>query len=348
MEQDTQKHFILATVFLLISLLIGTFGYRIIEGWSYTDSFYTTVMILSTVGMGDVNALSYKGKIFTSFLVFLAISLVYYSITILGKFFIEGYYKEILEKKRMEKTIAKMKNHYIVCGAGEVRGTLISSLIDKKIPFIVIENNPEFIESYSKAKIKYIVGDATNDEILLKANIQNARGLISALSSDIDNVYVVLSARNLNPGLNIVTEAKTPGAYKKLKKAGANMVIASNQIVERRMVTALLSPSIITFLDTVIGSNNLELLMDSIEIMEGSKLVGEQIKKAGIREKAGVIIIAIERNNKFIVNPDPNIEFQTGDKMIVLGNNIQIAKLSQLAGDSKRISDNVSYVNQNA
>lgn len=322
----------LIQVLLLIFLIItfGTVGYMVIEGWNLLDSVYMTVTTLTTVGYREVHELSFRGIIFTVFLIIGGVGTVLYALSTGAKVILEGELKDIFGRKRLERKIKELNNHYIVCGYGRMGKIIAKELKDEKAKFVVVEKNAMALEG--KEDILLLLGDATRDNILREVGVEKARGLISVLPTDAENLFVVLSARRLNPNLLIVARAAEEDSERKLLWAGANKVISPYLIGGLRMVQTVLKPMVVDFIEFATRSGNIELQMQEIKIQENSSLVGLTLEECGIGRDLGVIIVAIKQptgDTKF--SPTFRSTVKAGDTLIALGETSKLKVLEEMA-----------------
>ncbi|MBX4259497.1 potassium channel protein [Clostridium estertheticum] len=327
------RKFNLVITILIALLLIGTLGYKFLLDVSIVDALYMTVITISTVGYTEVAIMDAKAKLFTIFLIFLSLSTVGYIFSSIVAYFLEGDLKNAWRRRRMEVGIAKLKDHYIICGGGETGGNAIKQFQKSNVPFVVIDKDEEIIKGLIENKIYAIQGDATEEEVLDKAQIKFAKGLISSLSTDADNVYTVLTAREMNSNLYIVSRAINKNANEKLIKAGANNTISPNEIGGSRMAALMLRPTVIAFLDIVTHDGELILDLEDVTICESSIIINMSLMEARIPEKTGLIVLAIKKdsNKKLVFNPSSNQVLEMGDTMVVLGTEEQVSKLKKIA-----------------
>lgn len=317
---------------LLVIILLGSFGYMVIEGWRFAESFYMTLITLSTVGFQEVRPLSDSGRMFTALLIVVGIGTVGYGFGNLAAFLIEGELKELFETRRMEKVIDSLKEHIIICGYGDEGSHAGEELARSKVPFLIIEKDVELAEKLAAQELLVVPGDATEDEVLLKAGVERARGLIATVPEDADNVFITLTARGFNPDLTIVARAAEKSTAAKLVRAGANKVISSSQIGGRRMASVLLRPKLVNFLDVIMHDEQLSLRLEEVDVEEESPFVGKSIRDLGIRERTGAMVIAYHRQNRPIqVNPAAETVLQPGDVLIVMGTDKQVEELARIA-----------------
>ncbi|RMD92015.1 MAG: potassium channel protein [Calditrichaeota bacterium] len=318
-------------VFVFI-LLGGTIGFILIERWSPIESFYMTIITISTVGFQEVRPLSQSGRIFTAFLILIGIGTVGYGLGNLAAFFIEGELKELFRARKMEKIIEKLKDHIIICGYGEEGRHAGEELRRSRVPFVVVEKNPELVEKLQEEGLLVVHGDATEDQILMKAGVLRARGLIAAIPEDAENVFVTLTAHVFNPDLTIVARAASESTVDKLFRAGAKKVISASEIGGRRMASVLLRPNVVNFLDIIMHDEEFALRLEEVDIHRNSPFVGKSIRDLHIRELTGAMVIALHREGQPIqVNPPAESILQANDVLIVMGNDEQVEKLCELA-----------------
>lgn len=322
-------------VLFLLLIGMGTAGYFILLGVSFIDALYMTVITISTVGFKEVTEMTPAAKLFSIALIFVSVGTVGYLVSNIVSYFVEGDIKEGWLRRIMDASINKMEDHYIVCGSGETGLYIISQFQKQQVPFVVIDNDELVTAELNMLGVHFILGDATHEEVLEKAGIRRAKGLIASLSKDSENVFVVLTARQMNEKLYIVSRAIEPSAHTKLRKAGANNTVSPNEIGGRRMAALMLRPSVISFLDAITHAGEVVLDLEDVEIHEDSTLCGNLLKDAGIPEKTGLIILAVRKsgNEELIFNPGSSVKLEPGDAMIVLGKEDQVTKLRVLAKD---------------
>lgn len=327
---NERKLLLVSFVALMMIVAVGIAGYMMIDGLSFVNALYLVTVIFSTVGLGGGEQLSTSGKVFTIFLVTTGVAVGTYVIGTFTRVIVEVQIRKVFGKGFSDKVIKKLKNHYIICGGGESTDLIIREFEQSRSPFVVIENDDAIIDDYAKRSILYFKGDPIKDESLIDAGIERAKGLISNLPTDVGNVFVVLSARNLNPDLTIVTRSENENSLEKLKKAGANKVIAPNIIGGRRMAAAMLKPTVVDFLDMAMHGQDLDLQMEEIEVTAGGEMSGHTLIDSRIRQKSGVIVVAIRKSNRLITNPAPNTVLENNDRLIVLGSASQIELLRKM------------------
>ncbi len=314
---------------LVIIIAAGAIGYVIIEEWSFIDALYMTIVTITTVGYAEVHPLSAGGRIFSIFLIVGGVSGALYTLSVIAGYIIEGHLGTTLGRRRMERTITKLKGHFILCGYGRVGQEIARIFTEEGVSFVVIDKNQESISSIEKNGGLYVFGDATSDEVLKEAGIEQARGLVVALGSDADSVYITLSARGLRPDLFIEARASSSMAGAKLKKAGANRIIAPYSLGARRMAELALRPAVVDFIDTVIRSRGRDLQMENITVSQNSALAGLTVEETRHRTKAAILTIS-RKGGKLLVNPSIEETIEAGDRLITLGTKKQLAALEEI------------------
>ena len=331
---QSRRKLTLILLILLIILATGVCGYMILLKVGFLDALYMTVITISTVGYGEVAAMTGAAKLFSIILIFAGLSAVGYGVSSLVSYFFEGELKVAWRRKRMEGKIGELTNHYIVCGAGEVGRTVIKSLREHGSGFIVIEENEKRFAELEQTGILVILGNATHEDVLQKAGIERAKGIVCALDTDAENVFTVLTARQMNESIYIVSKAVETTAHNKLRKAGANNTISPNEIGGQRIAALLLRPSVISFLDVITRAGDVTLDLAEVVIPPQSSLTDKKLSEAKIPERTGLIILALKRkeNAKFKFNPGSGEVIHIGDTMVVLGTMEQVGTLEKLAG----------------
>ena len=324
------KRIVFGIMWLIAILLIGSFGYVILEGWSFFDGLYMTVITLTTVGYGEVRPLSQTGRIFTILLIFWGVGFMLYIVTAIAQVVVEGKLRDIFGRQRVEREIRQLKGHYIICGFGRIGEVISRELSHNHIPIVVVDNQPQNTPTLERSGYLHVIGNATQEEVLLAAGIERAQGLVSVVSSDADNVYIVLSARSLNPQLNIVTRAGEPGSEQKLRRAGANEVISPYELGGQRMAQTILRPTVVDFMDVALGEG-IDLSLEEIPVGGHSDIIGRPLKDSGIRQTMDLIIVAIKRlDGTMLFNPQPDAPILQGDTLIALGSQANLDKLMHL------------------
>ncbi len=322
-----------AALMLFLVLLTGTIGYHFIEGFSWIDSLYMTMITITTVGFGEVQPLSLNGKIFTIILIMFSILVYAYSFTILSEFILEGHFFKNLNRRRMRKKIAQLRNHVILIGLGKHGKEAYKNLKQNEKTVVVLEKDHSKIEALEDKLDYYLEGDATRDELLIDAGIKNAAVLISTLPEDADNLFIILSARQLNPDIRIITLAADENTERKLKLAGANHVVMTYRIGGEYMASLVTSPELINFLRLLSVENpEHDHLIEKISVKElPDEYKNKTLKDLDLRRKTGVTVIGfITPEGKYIINPPAETVLTDGASIIVLGQPEQIEALNRL------------------
>ncbi len=327
------KKISVAVLLLILVIAGGTFGYVIIERWKLLESLYMTIITMSTVGFREAAPLSDAGKIFTIALIASSVGIFAYSVTAIGNFIIEGQFGFISRRRKMEKNISSLKNHYIICGCSKVAQEVITEFKKTNTQFVVVAKETEEALGDLLNNIIYYLGDPTSDDALKKVRIEEAKGLVSCLDADTDNLFVVLSAHNLNDKLNIVSIAKEETTKNKLLKAGANNVILPEVIGGKRMASMILRPRVLSFLDvmTTPTQEEVSLRLEELLVHKNRTLVNNSLKKAKIPQKTGLLVVAIKKKKGgFLYNPSSSTIIEAEDTLIVLGKDEQIQRLREI------------------
>ncbi|MCB9225290.1 MAG: potassium channel protein [Crocinitomicaceae bacterium] len=322
-------------LFVIIGIVvIGTVGFMIVEGWGFMDSFYMTIQTVSTVGFNEVNQLSSHGKMFTSFLIILSFGTFGYVVTAVSSYIVSGEYKKYFQEYKSLKTAEKMENHTIVCGYGRVGKQAAHDLKFYKKNFVVIERDLEITNDPQFNEIPFIKGDSTDDQVLVRANISTASALITALPNDADNLFVVLSARELNPKLKIISRASSFSSMRKLRIAGANNVIMPDTVGGAHMASLVITPDMMEFMDLIKVSGRSSVNLEEITFQD----LPEAYQNMTIGEleeysKSGCNVIGYRsEEGEYIINPSNNMKISKNSKLFVLGNPEQIKKLNKVLG----------------
>ncbi len=319
---------LLPFIILQIIIIIGTSGYMLIEDYSFIEALYMTTLAITTVGFSEVKPLSTGGQIFTIIMLISSWSTLAFVLARITQFVISGEINKYFKTKRIMDSINKLSNHAIICGFGRNGQQAANTFKAHNVPFLVIEKSEELIAKFVEEHfdVLYLIGDATEDETLQKAMIKSSKALITALPDDADNVFIVLSARSLNPNIQIISRASNSSTLPKLKKAGADSVILPDKIGGTHMATLVSKPDVIEFIDYLSGEEGEGINIESVNFTE----LPHSIKNKTLDEvmnwrKTGVTCIGIKNNEgKFIINPSGNTVIEDGMKVIVLGTRVQI------------------------
>jgi len=327
----------LAILLLVVILLAGTAGYMWIEGWTILDSIYMTVITLASVGFMEVHELSHAGRVFTIVLILGGLGTLLYVISTVTAFVVEGELRDILRRKRMEKRIKALSGHYVVCGLSRTGRQIAQELEKTRREFVVIERDPERLRSLGEEDaVLAVVGDATSEDVLLAAGLERARGLVTTLGRDQDNLFVVLSARRLNPALRIVSLVVEENAGAKLRDVGANAVVSTHSIGGMRMVSELVRPTVTTFLDLMLRRSDAVIRVEEATVGAGSRWIGHPLKEAAVNDQADVVLVALKRaeDGEIVFNPRPDHVVGEGDVLVMIGEVGEIKKIRGIAHSS--------------
>ncbi len=315
----------------MAAIIFGTIGFHFIERWPLADSLYVTVQTLTTVGYGDQTPRSGMGRMFAVAVMLIGAGGVALAISTIVQSVVQSELVATFGQRRRSRRMSKLSNHFVVCGSGRVGSHLVRDLLRTNESFVVIEQNQQRAAESAQRGVNVLVGDATMEETLREARVEHARGLAACLPDDADNVYVVLTARDLNPNLRIVARAAEEQAEAKLLRAGANHVVAPTIIGGHRMAVALTKPAISEFMDSI-TADELGLAFEQVEVDAASGLVGQELRATSIRSELDVVIISIRRQNgEMLFNPAGDAAIENGDILIAIGRADSLMKLNGLA-----------------
>jgi voltage-gated potassium channel len=320
----------IAALALISIFMIGTLGFHFSEGWSLTDSLYTTVITLSTVGYGDFYPETTAGRLFTVILVIFGVGTMLYTIGLLTETMVDARFRSLMGRGKLEKMIKKLNRHYIICGCGRIGYLICKELSQEKIDFVVIDHNPEIIQKIEEEGFIYYKGDATQDKILIAAGIKRARGIVCALPSDAQNLYVILTAKELNPDIYILSRSEEIESEHRLLRAGADRVISPYVLGGMRMAMAISRPAMLDFIEITTRRQSLELRMEEIDIGESSPVIEKSLEESEIRQRYGLIIVAVKKDSgQMMFNPMASYVISKGDKLIALGEDKNVSLFAQ-------------------
>ena len=324
-----------AVAVLLLSVIVvgGTLGYMVIEGWGAWDAFYMTMITLTTVGYREVHPMSRLGEAFTTILLVVGVGTMLYSFSLIGARVIEGRLQPQFERRRIARMLDGLRDHFIVCGYGRIGSIIVDEFRRQHVPHVIVERNPLRIQQLLENGHLALEGDASSEDVLTRAGIQRARGLIAAVSTDAENVYTILSARLMNPSLYVIGRAESDESARKLRQAGADRVMSPYQIGGLHMAQLALRPTVVEFVQLATSSETMELSMEQIAVRAGGPLVGATIVGANLRQTFGVIVIGIRRaTGKMEFAPPPDARIEAGDHLVVLGPNDRMSALAAHGG----------------
>ena len=324
------RHLGFIGIALAVLIAIGAAGFHFFEGWPWFDGLYMVVTTFTTIGYQETHPLSHLGRIFNLTLIVAGVSLVFLGIGSLTQALLEFELSNFFGRRKMEREIARLSDHYIICGAGRVGRGTARELARKPAPFVVIDQTETKLARCDAGWLT-LVGDATQEHTLRQVNIAQARGLVAATTTDATNVYIALTARGLNSGLKIIARASEEDAEKHLLKAGADAVVSPYASAGRRIAQSFLRPHVLSLFDTATTHLGMDLEIGEISVAAASPIAGQTIGAARIRQQAGVIVLAIKRAQEMRFNPSAEDLIQSGDFLIAMGQPSQLRRLEQLA-----------------
>jgi len=321
----------IALILLFCTISFGTFGFHVIEGMSFFDAFYMTMITISTVGFSEIKPLSTAGRILTILIISTGITIGAYTIGTLLRMFIEGEFGRIFGRRKLERNISAMQGHFIICGFGRIGSIICMELKADSIPFIIIEEDTTKNGALEKLGYLYINMDATSEEALMKAGIMSAKGLVTAVRSDANNVFITLTAKDLRPDIFVLSRASDVKNEAKLIKAGASRVVSPYLLGGRRMAEVLKRPTVVDFIDIAMANRKLGLAMEEAMVGDRSTLVGKNLIDSHLRQNYGVIIVAIKKTSgEMIYNPLPSEKLDAGDVIVVIGKKEDLKRMSEI------------------
>ncbi len=320
-------------ILLAVTLTVGTGGFVLIANYPPFDAFYMTVITIATVGYFEVHALSTAGRVFNIFLILFGVSIMFYAVGVVTQTALETSFSDLFQKRRAKKMIDSLKDHFILCGFGRVGRGAAAELQRTGVPFVVMDRNEERVERAIKAGMLAVHADSTRDEMLIEAGVRRARGLVAALSSDADNLFLILSAKGLNPNLAVSARVAEEASEAKMRRAGADAVFMPYAITGYRLAQSILRPHVYEFLDITASTSNLglEIGIEQVLISDGSSMATRSLREMQLRRDLGVIVLAIRRaNGQMEFNPAADTVIDQGDFLIVMGKNEDVRKLEEL------------------
>jgi len=316
---------------LLTLVLIGVAGFHFIEHWPWFDGFYMVITTISTIGYGEVHPLSHVGRVFNTFVIIAGVGLVLLFFGGATQALLEFELQSVFGRRRMDREISRLKDHYIICGAGRVGRSAARGLAREPLPFVIVDTDAAKLERYSDEGWFTITGDATQPTVLRQAQIERAGGLVASATTDATNIYIVLTARSLNPKLNIIARASEEGAEQHLITAGANHVVSPYKFAGYRIAQTFTRPHVVDFFDTAMSKEK-PLEIEEVQVRPGSRFVGQTIEGSRIRQEMGVIVLAIKGEGSHMrFNPAPDEVIHAGDHLIAMGEPVGLRRLEDTA-----------------
>ena len=328
------KKIVLWALLMIVLIFGATIGYMLILDIPFIDALYMTIITVSTVGYSEVADMTPLAMWFSIIFILISLGMIGYLAKVVFDFIGEANFNLTWRKRKMKKDIQNLNEHIIICGAGETGINVIKQMIKRDVDFVVIDHDQKTVEQLNELDCLYIFDDATKEEVLVQAGLAKAKGIITTLSTDADNVCVVLTARQLNKDIHIISRFHEKSAEKKLILAGANQTVSPDEIGGKKMAALMISPHVQFFVDNIIDTKNMSIDMEEVVINEDSMLIDKKLRDAKISEKAGLIVLAIRRNeDDFIFNPKADEILKVHDNMIVVGSKDQIHRLKEMAND---------------
>jgi len=329
------RRFLLTLLAIVFTLAIGTVGFTVIDHYPPFDAFYMTLTTMTTVGYGELHPLSHAGRIFNSFLIMFGVTSILIAIGAMTQSIIELEFGDAIGKRRTKRMIDNLKDHYIICGYGRVGRGAAEELRYAGVPFVVVDISPERVERAMLAGLLAVAADSTHDDTLRHVGIERARGLVAALATDADNLFVLLSAKGLNPRIYVSTRAAEEGAEAKMRRAGADAVFAPYTITGHRLAQSLLRPHVVQFLDFATNDIDKDIALEQVRVADSSEMVSKTLKEMQIGRELGVIVLAIRHfDGQMVFNPPADTAVRGGDFLIVMGRQQNLRTLEELLAGS--------------
>jgi voltage-gated potassium channel len=333
--QSLRKMVIPFVFLLMVVFALGTTGYRVIEEWTWLEALYMTAITLTTVGFGEIRPLSDAGRIFTVLLILLGVGTVAYGFSTVAQYVLAADLGPTLRRRRIMRMLRNTEDHIIVCGYGRVGRSATETLQDGANTVVVIDRDATLISNMREQGIAAVWGDATSDDTLREAGIERASGLMACVGNDADNLFIVLSARTLNPKLHIVARTMNPETEAKMHRAGADRVVSPYKMGGRQMASILTRPNVTEFLDFVTLDSGLELWLEELRIQSDSPLSGRTVVEADLRKATGATLVALLRSSTgTTLTPEGSTRLEGGDVLIVLGTREQLTLLEAMVQGS--------------
>ncbi|HKD84153.1 MAG TPA: potassium channel protein [Terriglobales bacterium] len=318
---------------LILLVLVGMAGFHFIEGCTWFEGFYMVLTTISTIGYGEIHPLSQAGRVFNSFVIVTGVGLVLLFFGGATQALLEFELQSVFGRRRMDREISRLSDHYILCGAGRVGRSAARELARKPLPFVIVDNDAQKLARYSDQGWLTMLGDATQAPVLRQAQIERARGLVASTTTDATNIYIILTARSLNPRLQIIARASEEEAEKHLLTAGANHVVSPYNFAGYRIAQTFMRPHVVDFFDTAMNQQ-LPLEIEEVQVQSGSRFAGQTLEGSRIRQEMGVIVLAIKGEGSGMrFNPSPDVVIREGDHLIAMGEPDGLRRLEHSAAE---------------
>ncbi|HXK05678.1 MAG TPA: potassium channel protein [Verrucomicrobiae bacterium] len=332
------RRFLIIGIALAFTLATGTVGFHLIDHYPLFDAFYMTLTTMTTVGYMEIHPLSQAGRVFNSFLIFFGVTTIFIAIGAMTQTIIELEFGDVIGKRRNKRMIDKLKDHYIICGFGRVGRGAAHELQHAGVPFVVVDIDPDRVERAMNSGMLAVAADSTRDETLRDVGVDRARGLVAALATDADNLFVLLSAKGINPKIYVAARAAEEGAEEKMRRAGADAVFAPYSITGHRLAQSLLRPHVVQFLDFTTKDVGEDIAIEQVRVAESSEMVSRSIKEMQLRKEVGVIVMAIRKSDgRMMFNPPAETAVEGGDYLIVMGRPDNLRALEALLAGARPI-----------
>ena len=323
----------ISIILLFAVICAGTIGYSVFEDMPVFDAFYMTVITISTVGFSEIKPLSQVGRLITVIVIVSGISVLTFTLGQVARIFIEGELRRVLGRRKLEKQISKLNDHYIICGYGRIGSIISRELSNENIPFVVIEQDSEKVKQLEEDNFLYLNMDATSEEALLQAGLKKAKGIVTAVKSDADNVFITLTAKGLRPDIFVLARASDVQNESKILRAGATRVVCPYLFGGRRMAQILKKPTVVDFIDSAMMDSQLGLSMEEAVIGPASDLIGKTLIDSQIRQRFGVVIVAIKKpTREMVFNPTPTEKLESEDTIVVIGKKEDLKRMNEVLG----------------
>lgn len=318
---------------LTLWVVVGTVGYMVIEGWTLLDAVYQTVITLSTVGLMEAHPMTPSGRLFTVVLIVAGLGTALYAFTSIGQKIVEGEVAALVGRRRMERDLRRLEDHFVVCGFGRTSEAVAEGLESEDEDFCVIDADSEIEPELQERGYVYLIGDATEEDVLEMAGVERARGLLALLPSDADNLYLTMAAKNINPEVQVVARATDDRAERNLRRGGADVIVSPYETTGNRVIQAALNPAVLEFMELATPRVQLQLSLEAVAVAEDSALDGVTLRGSEIRRRCGVIVVAIKReDDEMVFNPEPTESIRAHDTLVALGEGEDLETLERLAG----------------
>ena len=321
----------LIAILLVLLVIVGIAGFHVIEGWSYFDGFYMVLTTITSIGYGEIHPLSHAGRLFNSFVIITGVGLVLLLVGGASRTLLEFELQSLFGRRRMDREISRLTGHYIICGAGRVGRSAARELARRPLPFVVVDTNEEKLQKYSSEGWLTLNGDATQAHVLEQARIEQALGLVAATTTDAINIYIILTARSLNPKIKIIARASEEDAEKHLVTAGADSIVSPYRFAGYRIAQTFIRPNVVDFFDTAMNQQR-PLEIEEVKVGKGARCAGKTLESSRIRQELGVIVLAIKGEHTAMrFNPPPDEVIHEGDHLIAMGDPEGLRKLEDSA-----------------